>query len=61
MFVGNQTFTVSWGRNFVGNLNNVIGILFMKIKDEINTLLWGCKFVGKGGPRNPRTFVPHEQ
>jgi hypothetical protein len=39
----------------------VIGIPFMKIKEEINTYLLGYKFFGKGGPQNPRTLVSHEQ
>jgi hypothetical protein len=28
----------------------------MNIK-EVNTRSWGCKFVGKGGPRNPPTMM----
>jgi hypothetical protein len=33
----------------------------MKIEEEINAYSWGCKFVAKGGSRNPNTLIPHEQ
>jgi hypothetical protein len=34
--------------------------MFMKIKVEINTCLWGCKFVDYSGLRNTRTLVTRE-
>jgi hypothetical protein len=46
MLVGTQNFVGSWGRNFVGKvISNAIGIIFIKIKEELNTCSWGCKVV----------------
>jgi hypothetical protein len=35
--------TVSWITK-----NNAIWIVFIKIKKDLETFLWGCKFMGKG-------------
>jgi hypothetical protein len=40
-------------------MNN--GIIFIKIKEEINAYSWGCEFVCTGDPRNPWTLVSHDQ
>ena len=59
MFVDCQNFAGSWGWNFVGNW--FIALQCKTIFKYLVKHLLGRKFVGKGNPRNPRTFNPHEQ
>lgn len=62
MFVGNQHFPGSKGRNIVGTCNVIVKIK----KKKLNKCLFllsrrGCKFVGKGHQQKPQTLVPDEQ
>jgi hypothetical protein len=43
----------SWGSKLWVKIDHAFDILFMKINERINTCSWGCKFVGKDGPKNP--------
>jgi hypothetical protein len=44
---------ISWVTNEICNPGDIY--------TEIKACSWGCQFVGKGGPQDPWTLVPHEQ